>query len=190
MVKKIALFVFALIATVCTLPASERVYYVNANSVNVRQKPNLNSKKVCKLNRYFCVSETDMPAPDGWKAVIYYYGCTGYVSSQYLTPIQNKPVPKEMLSKDFTRFVLKVEPDSDLYGYLAFYKEGNNIRGTYFIKSKSMRLNGGSGTVDAGEIGGEMISGTPVFDEGEFPVVVDAATGLLVFGPYLWEVEK
>lgn len=187
MIKKIALFAFTLIATVCTLSASERVYYVNANSVNVRQKPNVNSKKVCKLNHYDCVSETDMTAPDGWKAIVYYYDSPGYVSSQYLTLIQNKPVTKEMLSK---RYVLKQDPDSDLYGYLDFDIKGNNILGSYFTKSKSMRLNGGSGTVDVGEIGGVMISGNPVFDEGEFPVVVDAATGLLVFGPYLWEVEK
>lgn len=186
MIKKIALLAVALFAMVCTISASERVYYVNSNSVNVRQKPNVNSKKVGKLLHYDCVSETDMPASDGWLPILY-NDDLAYVNSRYLTLIQNKPITKEMLSK---RYVLKQDPDSDYFGYLDFDVNGNEIMGSYFIVSKSMRRNGGSGTVDVGNNSGEMISGYPVFDEGEFPVVVDAATGLLVFGPYLWEVEK
>lgn len=167
--------------------------YVNAKSVNVRQKADRNSKKIGSLSIYSVVElKGNKNANADWLKCSFWNDegnyVEGYVSAQYLTVLADDPVSKSMLNGK--QIDLLESAASDLTGSLTFTFKGNNFKGDYTIWSKELRRSGGSGTVDMAEFEGVLNSdGSLSIFEWDLPVRYDAQHNILLLLGYLWNLK-
>lgn len=172
---------------------SQQVAFVNANSVNVRQNPSSNSKKIGSLDKYSAVEIYNEVSPSGWAPIAFFSEdgdpITAFISDSYITKLSNAPISKDKFNGK--PLYLKTAEDSDLTGILELEITGNNeIVGSYVLKSKEMMEAGGSGTIDSFSFEGVYNDGGSIaIYDNDSPVFYDPNYGVLYLLGYLWEIK-
>ena len=188
--------------------STSNVVFVNTNSVNVREKPAVNSRAFGTANKYDAFAIANVSCPSEWTPVKFSYydnkknddvSTIAYINSKYTTKLENYPIQKELLNNQ--DLPLAADPSNDLSGSLSFNFDGNNFKADYRTVIISWVKEGGSGTADWAQISGKWEKpGYLIVTESNRQydmvnaqdkiVVYDKTKGLLYFGGLLWKTPK
>ena len=187
--KKIVISLF--FSTLGCLSAFATDYaYTIGNTLNVRQSPSTQGKKLTSLPKGSVLS---VLSSDGEWLKIQYYDFDvnfnivkkdGYVAAKFVKTFGNDPIPASVLKRGFSAF-----GNDDIVGGLEFTVNGRSVNAQGAIYSAEMRSMGGSGLVDNFNTS-VTYTDNRLGDCNGYPSVYDASQNLLYFGGYLWKTDK
>ena len=168
-------------------------WYVTSDKLNVRAKPNSNSKILTKLNKYSVVTNFDSENPQEWISYSYedYSGIEpewkqGWINTKYLKKLNNDHISPAELKSEWDLL-----SGDGAYSTLEIEIKGNKLEASYQITRPLPKEMGGGRMRNSYEtIEGSYEDGCLIIEtwDYEYPCVwYDAKAGLLVFNKLLWK---
>lgn len=196
--KHLSLFFAILTMAILSAAAQSnpRYAYVKKSNVNIRATASANGKVVGKAQDGDVYSVGQEKGE--WVEVCYnaFDEEMGYINKRMVEVVEAYPFPKNMLNSTFSFDY------NGAFGGLTFTGEGDTVTYNYVIKDKEMVKNGGSGFIDGGsgevaynEEHGLLFQPATWFCFREDPsgistAIYDPSSGKLIYGGFLWTVDK